>query len=125
MTDILKNLAVDVHCDQCGDFTVGADVIADSQRMLADGCPGSSHECPPTLLATLLPQAALQSLEKAWRDLESAARRPVRQITIEESSQIPTRPADQVDPRIISRWEDDGGYVPTPVRSAPVDPASL
>lgn len=28
MTDILKALSVDVHCDQCGDFDIGADVIA-------------------------------------------------------------------------------------------------
>lgn len=43
MTDILKHLAVDVHFDECGDFTVGADVIAESQRLLAEGCPGDPH----------------------------------------------------------------------------------
>lgn len=41
MVDILRTLAVEVHCDQCGDFEIGADVIAESQRMLAEGCLGS------------------------------------------------------------------------------------
>ncbi len=34
MTDILKSLSVDIHCHQCGDFTLGADVIAESQSHL-------------------------------------------------------------------------------------------
>ena len=118
MADILKALSVDVHCDQCGDFTVGADVIAESQRMLAEGCPGSSYECPPALFATLLPRDALESFEKAWSDLEDAAPSPVRQIAIEEPPHISTRPNDKVDPRIIDRWEDDGGYIPAEARSA-------
>lgn len=99
MTDILKTLAVDVHCDQCGDFTIGADVIAESQRLLAEGCPGSPHECPPTLLATLLPQPVLESLETTWSARERA---------------LSGRP----EPRSISRWEDDGGYVPIAPQSA-------
>lgn len=115
MTDILKTLAVDVHCDQCGDFTVGADVVAESQRLLAEGCPGSAHECPPTLLATLLPQAALESLESAWSALEGAARSPVERVTIEESPHVSTRLAGPLEPR--TRWEDDGGSVSIGPRS--------
>ena len=119
MTDILKTLSVDVDCDQCGDCTVGANVIAESQHMLTEGCPGSSYECPPTLFATLLPPAALESLKKAWSDLEGAARDPVRQITINEGSHVSTRRNDKLDPRTIARWEDDGGYIPTGARTAP------
>lgn len=119
MTDILKTLSVDVHCDQCGDFSVGADVIAESQRMLADGCPGSPYECPATLFAALLPRSALESLEKAWSDLEGAARSHVQQIRIEEGSHVSIHSNDKLDPRTIGRWEDDGGYIPGGARSAP------
>ena len=117
MTDILKSVSVDVHCDQCGDFTVGADVIAESQRLLAAGCPGSSFECPPTLFATLLPEAVLESFERAWVELESAARSPVRRIEVGEASSVSVHTGSETEQRAISRWEDDGGYVPTPQRS--------
>lgn len=113
-TDILRALSVEVHCPQCGDFTVGADIIAESQRLLAAGCPGSPHECPPTLFATLLPQAALESLERVWNELESAVRAPVRQLSFDVSSHEAPHPDEKLDPRILSRWEDDGGYIPRP-----------
>lgn len=119
MTDVLKTLTVDVHCDQCGDFTVGADVIAESQRILAGGCPGSSYECPPSLFATLLPRQALESFERAWSDLERTARSPVQQITIEDLPHVLIRPDGQLDPRAIARWEDDGGHVPAGKRRTP------
>ncbi len=113
MVDILKVLTVDVHCDQCGDFNIGADVVAESQRLLAEGCPGSPYECPPELFATLLPESALESLQTAWNELESAARGRVRQISLDDSPRVATRPNDKLDPRTIARWEDDGGYIPT------------
>lgn len=116
MVDILKALSVQVHCGQCGDFDIGADVIAESQRLLAQGCPGSPHECPPELLATLVPQSALESLEKAWVELESATRPPVRQLALDHAPRIEREPHVQLDPRTIARWEDDGGYVPRLVR---------
>jgi hypothetical protein len=111
VTDILKTVSVDVHCDRCGDFTVGADVIAESQRLLAEGCPGSSYECPPSLLATLLPQSVLESLESAWSELQRATRSPVRQLSFDDSPRVASA-NDRLDPRSISRWEDDGGYIP-------------
>lgn len=113
MVDILKALTLDVHGDQCGDFDIGADVVADSQRLLAAGCPGSPHECPPELFATLLPESALESLRTAWNELESAARGPVRQVSLDDSPHVAPRPNDKLDPRTIARWEDDGGYIPT------------
>ena len=112
MVDILKVLTVDVHCDQCGDFNIGADVVAESQRLLAEGCPGSPYECPPELFATLLPESALESLQTAWGALESAARGPVRQISLDDSLRVAAHPNDKPDPRTIARWEDDGGYIP-------------
>lgn len=118
MTDIMKRVVVDVHCDQCSDYTVGADVIAESQRLLADGCPGSPYECPPMLFARLLPYSALESLERAWSALESAARDSVRKIAFDGSLRVVLRPGDELDALTISRWEDDGGYVPRAQRSA-------
>lgn len=118
MTDILKSVSVDVRCEQCGEFTVGADVIAESQRLLAGGCPGSSFECPPTLFATLLPRSALESFERAWVELESAARSPVRHLAVGEESSVTVAAGFEPERRAISRWEDDGGYVPTPRLSA-------
>lgn len=114
MTDILKSVSVDVHCDQCGDFTVGADVIAESQRLLAHGCPGSSFECPPTLFATLLPRSVLESFERAWVELESAARSPVQHVAVGDEPSVTVAAGTEPERRAICRWEDDGGYVPLP-----------
>ncbi len=119
MSDLLRNLYLDVHCGQCGDFAVRADVVAESQRLLANGCPGSPHECPPTLLATLLDRRALDLLERAWRGLEAAARSPVRQVSVSDSLRLAVRPSEELEARAIFRWEDDGGYIPTTFQSPP------
>jgi hypothetical protein len=65
VNDVSRHLAVDVSCEQCGDFTIGGDVVAESQRRLAQGCPGSPHECPAALFAELVGPGALASLERA------------------------------------------------------------
>jgi len=119
MTDILKHLAVDVHCDECGDFTVGADVIAESQRLLAEGCPGSPYECPPELFATLLEPSAVKALQRAWGALEGAVRPPVREVSADDSLRVAVYPTDKFDPLAACRWEDDGGYIPNTPRGAP------
>ncbi|PKN53834.1 MAG: hypothetical protein CVU56_29780, partial [Deltaproteobacteria bacterium HGW-Deltaproteobacteria-14] len=75
MTDILEHVDVHVACDQCGDYTLSAAVVAESQNLLECGCPGSSYECPPALIATLVEPAALRSLERAWREVEQSAQR--------------------------------------------------
>ena len=79
----------------------------------------SLDECPPTLFATLLPQSALESFEKAWSEPERAARSPVRQRSTDAPLRIVAPRSDDVDARALSRWEDDGGYVPTMQRIAP------
>ena len=91
MTDILKHCYVDVHCGQCGEFAVRADVIAESQRLLARGCPGSTYECPPALLATLLEPTALASLERAWSALEGGAHAPAEHVQLGDSLRIHER----------------------------------
>lgn len=108
MTDSLKNIVVDVHCEQCGDFTVGADVIADSQRLLEEGCPGSSYECPPAVFAELLSESALASLQ-------SEAQGTVRRISVDWSC-VGACSLESLKSRAICRWEDDGGYVATTPR---------
>lgn len=119
MTNILEHCYVDVHCDQCGEFAVRADVIAESQRLLERGCPGSTYECPPALLATLLERNALESLERAWTTLQSTAHGPVQQVLVDDALRVPRQaakdepaPPDEPLRRDMSRWDDDGGFVP-------------
>lgn len=107
MNDILRRFYVDVRCDQCGDFTVGADVVAESQRLLAEGCPGSEFECPPGLLAELLEPTFLASLES---DQERAQEVAVRQVSRGHSLRVVVRPrhphgSQQTPP--ISRSQED------------------
>ena len=111
MTDLPKHLYVDVHCDRCGDFAIRADVIAESQRLLANGCPGSAYECPPELYATLLEPADLESLQRAWSNLDKTTRSPLRQVSVNDGLRVCVDPLRKLDPMAISRWEDDGGYV--------------
>lgn len=117
MSDILRRFYVDVRCDQCGDFTVGADVVAESQRLLADGCPGSGFECPPELLANLLEPAHLESLERTGRGSGPGNEIVVRQVSRGHVLRVPVRPVPEPDARNLSRWEDDGGYVSSAPRS--------
>lgn len=109
MSNLLRHIDVEVRCEQCGEFTLPADVIAESQRLLAEGCPGSAHECPPALYATLLEPSALRALESAWRQMEAAARGPARSISVGDGESLGARPSDSLDPVALARWEDDGG----------------
>jgi hypothetical protein len=71
-------------------------------------------EWPPTLFATLLPESVLGSFERAWVELESAARSPVRRVEVAEAWNVSVEAGREPEPRAIFRWEDDGGYVPIP-----------
>lgn len=108
MNDRLKDVMVDVHCRQCGDFTVGADVIAESQHLLETGCPGSPYECPATLFASLLDLAHLGALETAWSGLGSAARESGRRVPICDALCVAVRSNPRLDPRgaAMSREEE-------------------
>ncbi len=117
MNDILKRFYVDVRCDQCGDFTVGADVVAESQRLLADGCPGSEFECPPELLANLLEPTYLESLKRDGSSPGRANEIVVRQVSRGHALRVAVRPMPMPDTRNLSRWEDDGGSIPMPPRN--------
>lgn len=84
MTDILDHLDVHVRCSQCGEYTVSAAVIAESQRLLEEGCPGSPHECPPQLIATLAEPEALESLSRAWHEVEGSVQRRADSVRMSE-----------------------------------------
>lgn len=117
MKESLKSIVVDVHCGQCGDFSVGADVIADSQRLLDEGCPGSSYECPPELFARLLSESTLATLQSESSGLQSAEQgSSVRRISVDWSC-VAACSLHNLKSRAISRWEDDGGYVATAPQS--------
>lgn len=106
MSEILRHLAIDVSCEQCGDFTIGADVVAESQQLLAHGCPGSRHECPATVYAALVGPAALASLERVWGGVDGPAdaAQPIHGFL-----HVLVRPDAILDARALARWEDDGG----------------
>ncbi len=112
---ISKELTVDVHCDECGGFTIGADVIAESQRLLTEGCPGSPYECPPSLLADLLPQLAVDSSEPALRNVEGSETKRARTVSL--THRPPANATSNADAPTIARWEDDGGGIPTETRN--------
>lgn len=99
MNDTLKHFYVDVRCDQCGDFTVGADVVAESQRLLAEGCSGSGFECPPELLAELLEPTFLRSLERAGSDPERAEEIAVFEAPRRHAQRVVVRPIDALRER--------------------------
>src|SRR5690606_41180898 len=119
VNDVLRQIDVNVHCDSCGDFTVGADVVAESQHLLAAGCPGSTHECPPQLLASLLDPSAVESLLQASSEPEVAARVPIQQSSTSKAVRVVVRPNDKLDAQAIPRWEADGGAVPRTQQGSP------
>ncbi|MEZ4338945.1 MAG: hypothetical protein R3B82_20200 [Sandaracinaceae bacterium] len=77
MSDILQQIDVHVHCIQCDEeYTVPASAIAESHRLLDEGCPGSAHECYPSFLASLVEASVLEGLSTAWAAVEETGRRP-------------------------------------------------
>lgn len=77
MSDILQQIDVHVHCVQCDeDYSVAASAIAESHRLLDEGCPGSAHECYPSFLASLVEAPVLEELSAAWAAVEQSGRRP-------------------------------------------------
>ena len=74
MTNIFRRIKIHLDCPQCDksyDFPLA--VIAESQQLLDEGCPGSSYECVPSFFAELVDPEALKALARAWCDVESSA----------------------------------------------------
>lgn len=98
-----------------------AALIAESQRIVAEGCPGSSlHECAPAFYATLIEPVALQSLVRAWEQLQRSARARGERAIFRERPRVgvavSVAPAVETDP--IAWWEDDGGAIRAAERQA-------
>ena len=122
MLDVMRHIQLEIPCSVCADsYSVSADTVRESQRLLAEGCPGtSSYECPPLFFATLLPAEALAHLVGALQEVErSALSRGSTAIWVEEpvlhaSNPLPAAAREATRTcAAIARWEDDGG-APSP-----------
>lgn len=114
MIDLMSHLRVEVPCNACASsYFVSADLVHDSQRMLAEGCPGTStYECPALYWATLLPARALGDLVSALDEVEKGALLSgARRVTLDYATETerPTPAPDDDDRAAIARWEQDGG----------------
>ena len=108
MTVLMRDPAIDVACPECeGSYPVSIAIIAESQRLIAEGCPVSTihaiHECAPRYLAALLSPEIVALLTRMRADGASAPRpeRRVDEIGVEAAE---LRLA-------LDRWETEGGAV--------------
>src|SRR5699024_12848266 len=70
MVDTKNLVVVDVNCDRCASsFKVPSSVVAESQDLMQEGCPGSEYECMASYYATLIDRKTLKSLEEACCDV--------------------------------------------------------
>ncbi len=110
MSDILQQVDVHLHCVQCDEtYDVHAAMIAEAQRLLAQGCPGTPHECYPSFLASLVDASALDSLRRAWRSVERSARARSETTGLRGRAQVARNVRWDDGWRELARWEDDGG----------------
>lgn len=94
--------------DQCVEFTTDgggfptASGVIKSQRLLAEGPPGPTYECPPQVLAMLI-EPPLESLAKVRATVDETARAYRGHAVLVELRAV--FPWDLA----LARWEDDGG----------------
>jgi hypothetical protein len=64
MLNAMQELEVEVPCPVCSEsYTVSVETIRESQRLIAEGCPGTSTcDCAAHYYATLLPPEAAAQL---------------------------------------------------------------
>lgn len=75
MSDILDDITILIDCSQCdAKFNITTSVVADSHRLLDQGCPGSHYECPASLFAEIVDHQSLRDVATAWRRLEDGLR---------------------------------------------------
>ena len=74
--DILNSIGIRVRCPGCGNmYTVPLRDVLLSHELLHEGCPVAEEtECPPLFQSRLAPQAAIEALARAWREIEERAR---------------------------------------------------
>jgi hypothetical protein len=110
---LLDHVEVVVPCHQCGStYAVPASLVRESQRLLAEGCSGTSlYECDASFYATLIEPDALDALARAWAVFcQSAATHGGTAITITTGDA--SGPDHDFDARAIQRWDDEGGRPP-------------
>lgn len=115
MADILQQVEVEVRCVQCDEsYRMPAALIAESQRMVREGCPGTSpHECAPAFYASLLEPVALEALVRAWERLQRSARARGDHAVLRERPRVGVTLPLARDTDALARWEDDGGAIGT------------
>lgn len=89
--------------DQCGESTTTGRMIADSQRLLAQGSCRPTYESPPRLFAMLI-DPSLEPVAKARGVGEENTRAQRGHAVIVEGRRA-RFPWDVA----LARWEDDGG----------------
>jgi hypothetical protein len=113
--DLLDHVEVVVACNTCdATYSVPASIVRESQRILAEGCSGSSlFECDASFYATLIEPEAIETLERAWANFRQSASghgalRVLFHAGDRHASDTHDEPPDQ-DTRAIRRWENEGG----------------
>jgi hypothetical protein len=77
VSEILENIRVRVVCEDCEtEFETSADVVAESQELLGEGCPGDFHECPARWFANFVDREALQDFAEAWQRVRDSVHAP-------------------------------------------------
>jgi hypothetical protein len=110
MQDILRQVEIHVHCDECEDsYVVPASLVAESYALLDEGCSGTSaHECAPSFYASLVDRSMLDALARAWRDVSRNAAAQAMTIAVRSRPKLAAIHHDE-EARSLCRWEDDGG----------------
>ena len=113
VTALLDHVEVVVPCHHCGSsYAVPASLVRESQRLLAEGCSGSSlYECEASFYATLIEPDALDALARALALFcHSAAGHGGTEIMITTGGA--RGPDHEFDARAIQRWDNEGGQPP-------------
>jgi hypothetical protein len=112
---LLDHVEVVVACNTCdATYSVPASIVRESQRILAEGCSGSSlFECDASFYATLIEPEAIETLERAWANFRQSATGHgalgvVFHAGDRRAGDTHDEPPDQ-DTRAIRRWENEGG----------------
>lgn len=114
MTDILQEIDVHLDCHYCGhEVDVPLAVVAESQALLADGCPGSAHECAPSFFARLADTRAVRELVEAWRALETSAAALADGVGVMGRVRV-SKSVSGEEAEALARWVDDGGAIERP-----------
>ena len=108
--DLLDHVEVVVACNTCdATYSVPASIVRESQRILAEGCSGSSlFECDASFYATLIEPEAIETLERAWANFRQSAAGHGALGVVFHAGDSHDEPSDQ-DTRAIRRWENEGG----------------